>query len=490
MKKIGIGVVGLLLCLSCSERVVVDERVGNKPDIFPDYVDVTIPNGIAPLNFSLRDSANEIEVDITYADQNIKRRENGSNVSIPIKQWQKMLSAATNDSIQVVVRKKLDGRWMEYLPFYWYVAAEPIDPFIVYRLIPPGYTLWKEMGIYQRCLGDFNETAIYENKLSDNNCVNCHSFCMQDPAKMLFHSRQMHVGTLIVNGEKVEKLDTQLDNMVSSFVYPAWHPSGKYVAFSVNKTSQGFHLNRKNRIEVFDSASDLIVYDVEKQEAFTTGSITSDSSFETFPAFSPDGKKLYFCSADSVSMPESYSEVKYNLCSIDFDADKRRFGTVIDTLVNANALCKSVSFPRVSPDGKWLVYTLSDYGNFSIWHKESDLYLLDLSTGESFRMDALNSDETESYHSWSSNSHWIVFSSRRGDGLYTRPFICYIDDNGKPYKPFLLPQENLHLYEEQMESYNIPEFVKREVEVYPCQLGRIVKKEKLKKIKFGSEGAS
>lgn len=55
----------------------------------------------------------------------------------------------------------------------------------------------------------------------------------------------------------------------------------------------------------------------------------------------------------------------------------------------------------------------------------------------------VNSDDTESFHNWSSNSRWFVFSSRRGDGLYTRLYLASMDENGVVGKPFLLPQEIL-----------------------------------------------
>lgn len=134
-------------------------------------------------------------------------------------------------------------------------------------------------------------------------------------------------------------------------------------------------------------------------------------------------------------MPEDYKKVRYSLCSIDFDSSRGTFGNKIDTLVSASSLGKSVSFPRPSYDGKYIMYTLSDYGNFSIWHREADLWLLDLKSGESRNITEVNSPETESYHNWSSNSHWFVFSSRRDDGLYTRLYLASIDDNGNVSKP-------------------------------------------------------
>lgn len=164
--------------------------------------------------------------------------------------------------------------------------------------------------------------------------------------------------------------------------------------------------------------------------------------------------------------------MKYSLCSISFDPETRRFGHQVDTLYSSEqatvqitgAEHKSASFPRVSPDGKQLVFTLSEYGNFSIWHKDADLYRIDLDSGVMHRMDEVNSDDVESYHSWSSNSRWLVFSSRRIDGLYTRPYLVHIDENGKTGKPFVLPQEDPDFYSRFMFSYNIPEFVKGKVE--------------------------
>jgi dipeptidyl aminopeptidase/acylaminoacyl peptidase len=159
-------------------------------------------------------------------------------------------------------------------------------------------------------------------------------------------------------------------------------------------------------------------------------------------------------------MPDEFNRVKYSLCAISFDPESRRFGTRVDTLYHAKARGgMSVSYPRVSPDGKSLMFTLAGYGNFSIWHKDADLYMIDLQSKKTIRLDTLNSKDVESYHSWSSNSRWVVFSSRRMDGLYTRPYIAYINPNGEPAKPFLLPQKDVDFYHRFMKSYNIPEFI-------------------------------
>lgn len=301
---------------------------------------------------------------------------------------------------------------------------------------------------------------------------------------MLFHLRSDYGGTYIIEQQQIEKLNTKTPQTISALVYPSWHPSGDFVAFSVNDTRQMFHTTDKNRVEVMDYASDIVVYDVKRKQIVSSPLLSSATAFETFPAFSPDGKTLYFCSADSVSMPDKYNHVRYSLCAIGYDADTRSFGNRVDTLFDARKEGKSVSFPRVSPDGKFLMFTLSAYGNFSIWHKDADLYLTDLQTNKTQPLSILNTDDAESYHSWSSNSRWVVFSSRRTDGLYTRPFIAYIDEEGKARKPFLLPQKKKDYYDFLMKSYNIPEFISGKVNVNAYDISQVAKREKGTDITF------
>ena len=79
----------------------------------------------------------------------------------------------------------------------------------------------------------------------------------------------------------------------------------------------------------------------------------------------------------------------------------------------------------------------------------------------------LNSNETDSYHSWSSNSKWLVFSSKRMDGRSTRPFIAYINSWDQMGKPFVLPQDDPAYYDNLVLSYNIPEFIKGKIKMKP-----------------------
>lgn len=147
-------------------------------------------------------------------------------------------------------------------------------------------------------------------------------------------------------------------------------------------------------------------------------------------------------------------------------------GHEVDTLISAHATGKSVTWPRPSYDGRYIMYTQIDYGYFSVWHVESDLWLLDLQTGATRPLDEVNSHESESYHNWNVNSHWFLFTSRRDDGLYTRIYLSSIDDDGRATKPFMLPQRDpKRYYSRLLDSYNTPEFTARPVEMDARTMG-------------------
>jgi Tol biopolymer transport system component len=481
----------VLIFTGCTQSVRITGTIDEIPAIFPDYTDVIIPENIAPLNFKLikKDySASFLFVESEAKKIQVKGR--NSSFVIPLSEWRDVLKESKGKSLKVTVCVKIAGEWKSFRSFSWHVANEPIDPYFAYRLIAPGYTLWDEMGIYQRRLDDYKQYAVIENKMTGDNCMNCHSFCNQDPDRMLFHMRKMYPGTYMIDGERIEKLNTKTDHTVSALVYPSWHPSGKYVAFTVNDTKQAFHMNDPNRIEVFDMASDVVVYDVDGKTLISVPHLFSKQQYETFPTFSPDGKTLYFCTADTQNIPDDFEKVKYSLCAVSFDLEKKTFGETVDTLYNAKATDKSVALPRVSPDGKFLLYTLSSYGNFFIWHKDADLYMIDLASNKHYPLRGVNSEYAESYHSWSSNSRWIVFSSRRMDGLYTHPYFSYIDENGRAGKPFLLPQEDTEFYHKFMKSYNIPEFVKGRIRAKRYDIVDVAKKDIGVDVKFADTNNS
>ena len=465
-----------MVLASCAGIVEPVTVVDENPPIYPDYVGVTVPVNIAPLNFKLAGDLPHQKVAATFSagEKTFSTISRKGVVQIPLKVWKQLTANASGGPIKVSVSVREDRGWKGFKSFEIFVSEDRIDPYLAYRLIEPAQEIWNNMGIYQRDVESFKETAIIENKMTDGNCMNCHSFLARDPGKMLFHMRAVNPGTMLIKEGQLEKLNTKTPKTISALVYPYWHPSGKYIAFSVNDTKQAFHTTDTNRVEVFDFKSDVVVYDVDNHKVLISPTLTLSSSFETFPSFSPDGRTLFFCAADSLEMPSRFSDLKYSLCSVPFNEADGSVGEKVDTLYKG----KSVSFPRVSPDGRFLMMTLSEYGNFSIWHQDADLFMVDLKDGSVKPLERANSHRTESYHSWSGNSRWVVFSSRRDDGLYTRLYFTHIDEEGNPSKPFVLPQKDPDFYGDFMKSYNIPEIINGPVSFPAREIARKAKNDK------------
>jgi hypothetical protein len=282
MKKNIICLFLLLILAGCSVSLPDATPSDKLPVIFPDYTFVTIPSNIAPLNFRLTQRHSDAIAAIECGGQKMLLKEKGGQFTIPSSKWSEMLRQSIGKKLKVTVYAQ-NGSWIAYKPFTIAVAKEKMDPYIAYRLIDPGYELWNNIGIYQCNVENDKQSPIMENRLSDRNCMNCHSFCMQNPDKMLFHMRGKNGGTYLIDGNKIEKLNTKTDKTISALVYPSWHPGGRYVAFSVNDISQSFHQNDRNRIEVFDKASDVVVYDTQAHLVYSDSIVSRSDCFETFP---------------------------------------------------------------------------------------------------------------------------------------------------------------------------------------------------------------
>lgn len=456
---------------------------GRRPRIYPDYTEVTVPSNIAPLHFLVKEAVDQCVTRLSWKGG--EWTEEGRTVTPGVKQWRKILKAAKGSDITVDIYACKAGRWQHYKPFHIHVAEEEIDPWLSYRLICPSYVTYWELTINQRNLTDFDERILYGNManttVKKGQCINCHSYQNYNPDRMQFHVREGMGGTVIAYDGKLKKVNLKTDSLISGGVYPTWHPTEKLITYSVNKTGQTFHTLDLQKIEVQDMGSDLILYDVERNEV--TRIPGNPDEMEVFPWWSPDGHYLYYASAlferrDTVAFDTEvirrYQDFKYNLYRRPYLPQERTLGEP-ELVFDAAAIDKSATLPRISPDGRWLMFTLASYGVFHIWHKDADLWIMDLQTGETRPMAELNSDDVESYHSWSSNGRWVVFSSRRTDKNFTRPFIAYIDRNGKGRKPFELPQKDPYKHCEFTRSYNIPEFMKGPVTVTPQDFAALIR---------------
>ncbi len=486
MKRLLLFATVATMLVSCGNQIPQNYKDADQlPAIYPDYTNVTVPINIAPLTFQIDGKADEVVARLTAGTEEVIC--GGDKIQPDADDWQRLKEAAKGNAIKVEVYAEENDSWTRYKSFDIFVSPDSIDSYISYRLIPPSYVTYEELTINQRCLENYDESVIYDNLLcsegAQGQCINCHNYQQYNPDRMQFHARHNMGGTIIAYDGTIKKVGMKNDSILSAGVYPAWHPWLKLIVYSTNMTGQIFHSVNPNKIEVFDSESDLIAYDVEKNEVTNIENDTTE--MECFPFWAPDGKALYYCSAhfeyrDTIDKGKEFvtrtQEAKYNLYKKRFDPETMQFGPR-ELVFAADSLGKSATLPRISPDGRYLMFTVAKYGIFHIWHHDADLWMLDLQTGEVRNMEEINSPDTESYHSWSSNGRWVVFSSRRYDSNYTRPYIAHIDKNGHASKPFELPCANPDYHRQLLKSYNVPEFMRGPVTIKPQQFADALKKE-------------
>lgn len=475
----------IVTMMGCTGPSVPDAftETDHQPRIYPDYTDVTIPVNIAPLTFQLDEEADGMIARYAVGDEAFVYADKAQPDT---DDWRTLVEKAKGGAITVDVYARKADQWTHYKPFSIYVSPDSIDSHLSYRLIFPSFISYEALTINQRCLENYDESVIYDNVLcsfeKDGQCINCHHYQQYNPARMQFHARQNNGGTVIAYDGKLTKVNMKNDSILSAGVYPAWHPRLNLIVYSTNKTAQEFHTVDRNKIEVFDSQSDLIAYDVERGEVTNIEKDTTE--MEVFPAWAPDGKMLYYCSAHFERQDTTLSrvaevvrrakELKYNIYRKSFDPATKQFGPR-ELVFAADSIGKSATLPRISPDGRYLMFALAEYGVFHIWHHDGDLWMMDLQTGQARAMDDINSPDTESYHSWSSNGRWVVFSSRRDDGTYTRPFFAHIDKDGHAAKPFELPTADPDYHRQFMKCYNIPEFMRGPVTIRPQDFADVLK---------------
>lgn len=482
----------IITSVSCS-RLENAEVSSQLPPIWPDYASVTVPVNIAPLNFGAADDidCSRMYVKVKNEDEETVLSSRGRSASFGLGRWHRVLASQAGRKLYFEVSMKIGGRWIKYSPFEIKVSRDSIDYGLTYRMIPPGYQSFGRMGIYERNLSNFRQRTLIDSRMIESGCVNCHTANKGNPEQFSIHFRGKHSATLIHDDGRDDMLDTVTDTTGGSFVYPYWHPSGKYVAYSVNTTRQSFFSASDKWIEVYDEKSDVVVYKPQSHEILIPSLAMRKDRFETTPAFSPDGSTLYFCVSDTGTLPTDIAKMKYSLCALSFDPAAGTFGDKIDTLISAEDENRSFAFPRPSYDGKYILVTEAECGYFLIHHKEADLWIYNVETGEYGPAGDINSEWSESFHNWSTNSRWAVVCSRRDDGMYTRLYLAHFDDStGRFEKAFLLPQKNpRRYYDELIYSYNTPDFTVAPVHLKAERVRKgLLRKNRVKVTLGGSTG--
>jgi hypothetical protein len=451
--------------------------------IYPDYCSTVIPPDIAPLNFMVQENGSYYLARI-YSDKGkvIEVSGRSPKILIPAGPWHELLKNNRGGQLRFDVFVRTDNnRWVRYQTITNKIAGDTIDGYLVYRRMHPTHTHSESrIGIYQRNLSSFAESVVFDNRGSSTRCVNCHAFCENRPDKTLIGVRlkKLRSETLLIEGQTATKIGVKLG-------YTSWHPSGKLAVYSINNLPMFFHTARNEVRDTFDIDSALAYFVVDSKTVKTSPGISRKDRLETWPCWSADGRYLYFCVTPKVLLadknnfpPRGYETVKYDLVRISYDIGQDQWGET-ETVLSSKDTGLSIAMPRVSPDGRWLLFCMCEYGYFPPWQQSSDLYIMDLKkateTGRyEYRRLDISSDQSEAWHCWSSNSRWIVFSSKKDQGVFTRCYLSYVDENGKAYKPFVVPQKDPEFYDYCLETFNTPEFVTGPIPVRRSKLLRLV----------------
>ncbi|MFC1661400.1 tetratricopeptide repeat protein [Gemmatimonadota bacterium] len=254
-------------------------------------------------------------------------------------------------------------------------------------------------------------------------------------------------------------------------------PSGKYVVGGMEDRAVFLARSDLAFSQIFFPVQGLLAYYDRDSGQIRTLTGADDPSFvQANGTWTPDGEAITFARAPapaltttprhpnvSLSIPEAaevlggmqyideskegYNKFQYDLYSVPFNGGQ---GGEPIPVEGASHNGRSNYFPKYSPDGKWLVFNQAE--SFMLLMPDSKLYIMPAEGGEPRLMNC-NTESMNSWHSWSPNSKWLVFSSKLFSP-YTHLFLTHIDENGEDTPPILL--KNFIIPER---AANIPEFV-------------------------------
>ena len=372
------------------------------------------------------------------------------------------------------------GNTLSSAKIHFQTSVDPVGDSIFYREVPlPFMEAVQDPSRIKWRLGSIDSTerphAVLENLPV---CGNCHSFSSDGGTLGLDVDYGNDKGgyailavenNMILNDKKIitwsdyKREDKDLTFGLLSQV----SPDGRYVVSTVKDravfvATPGIEYSQL----FFPIKGILVIYDREKDTYTELPGADNPEYVQSNPTWSPDGKHIVFARSKAYKKPsitnstsvllsekevpefiEDKAPFKYDLYRVPFNNGK---GGKAEPIAGASHNGKSNFFAKYSPDGKWIVFTQAE--NYMLLMPDSELFIVPADGGEARRLRA-NTPRMNSWHSFSSNSRWLVFSSKL-NGPYTQLFLTHIDENGNSTPPVVLDR-----FTDSERAANIPEFV-------------------------------
>ena len=308
-------------------------------------------------------------------------------------------------------------------------------------------------------------------------CGNCHSFSADGSVFGMDVDYANDKGSYVI-ANVAEKVFLDRDSIITWAEYARddgdltfgllsqISPNGRYVVSTVKDRSVFVPMPDLAFSQLFFPVKGILVAYDRQEKTFSALSGADDRAYvQSNPTWSPDGEHIVFAKSKAHQLknvgdkillrPEDCREFieggktfLFDLYRVPFNGGK---GGRAVPLEGASDNGMSNYFPRYSPDGRWIVFTKAK--SFMLLQPDSELYIMPAEGGGEPRKMRCNTPRMNSWHSWSPNSKWLVFSAKP-DGPYTQLFLTHIDEEGRSSPPVLL--DRLVSPER---AANIPEFV-------------------------------
>lgn len=344
------------------------------------------------------------------------------------------------------------------------ISEYPADNIIVYRLVSPLFHTQKTPDIYYRYIDSFETKPFLRSK--DIYCTNCHAFPTHDglqpkEAKLAIAVRdQLPSRKFSGRGKRILGIYNFPSQKGKTFninsFFMGWSPDGRKIAVTSGEEVIIRPCITLETQQFFVLKSDITIVDVETNQITPLKGASEPEYMENFPTWSPDGRTIIFSRTEEPKSDDYLLRLKFNLYKIEYNNGQ---GGIPIPIEGAAFNGKSNYAARYSPNGRWVVFNQAN--SASLVEPTSQLWILSTQAGSQPRKLECNVDYAmNSWHSWSSNSRWLLFASKRDDGIFARIYLTEIDENGHASPPVRLP-----LKDEPMMCFNVPEFLNYDQEM-------------------------